>query len=66
MAVETDKKKRCKEEEGGRGHSLMGHKCSVGQKVSPASWVGAMSWLALDGRMATGAGGEVFSTTSIS
>lgn len=32
--------------------------------VLPADWVGAMSWPALDGRISTGAGGELFSTTS--
>lgn len=33
-------------------------------KVLPADWVGAMSWPALDGRISTGAGGELLSTTS--
>lgn len=31
----------------------------------PAAWVGAMSWPALDGRISTGAGGDVLSTTSM-
>lgn len=30
----------------------------------PADWVGAMSWPALDGRISTGAGGELLTTTS--
>lgn len=33
--------------------------------VLPADWVGAMSWPALVGRISTGAGGEILSTTSV-
>lgn len=32
--------------------------------ILPADWVGAMSWPALDGRISTGAGGEVLTKTS--